>query len=63
MIRRCAKRIMGSIEAQRNLEETTVTRLQPHLGIHLVNLLVRWLQARYARKLEHYAAAHKSMYV
>jgi hypothetical protein len=40
-----------------------VTRMQPHFGAHFVNLFVRWLQARYARKLERYVAAHKSMYV
>jgi hypothetical protein len=37
--------------------------MQPHFGTHLVKLLVRWLQARYTRKLEHYMATHKSMYV
>jgi hypothetical protein len=40
-----------------------MTRIQPHFGAHLVNILVAWLQARYARKLEHYAATHKSMCV
>ena len=36
-----------------------MTHIHPNLVTHFVTLLVRWLQARYTHKLEHYAATHE----
>ncbi len=36
-----------------------MTRIHPNVVTHFVTVLGRWLKARYAHKLEHYAAAHE----
>ena len=40
-----------------------MTCIHPNFDTRLVNLLVRWLQAGYAHKFEHYAATRASTYV
>jgi hypothetical protein len=40
-----------------------MTSIYPDFDTLLVTLLVGWLQARYAHKLERYAAMHASVYV
>jgi len=41
-------------------KEITMTHIHPNFDTHFFILLVRWLQARYTDKLEHYAATHEA---
>ena len=36
-----------------------MTRIHLNLDVHLVNVLVRWIQTYYVHKFERYVATHK----
>ena len=60
MIDFSAQPMMGTIAAHHQTQETNMTHIHPHIDFNFVNVLLRWLQTYYVRKLERYAATHNS---
>ena len=54
-----SKRMMGTIPARKQPQETNMKRNPLTQNSHLVTVLLRWIQTYYLHKFERYVATHE----